>query len=158
MTAGMVTPLQPKEFFRGLWKGEGELVPHPLLRWLVPRERFRFSSEAVWLSDTVWLAKDRFEFASGRILERKMFAELLAPNRVHVTADDMSLGADILLRETGFHFTPYYALASHRGRVYRLHCFDDCRLDGQGLVHDRIRMYFWGFPVAQMSATQQPMR
>ena len=154
----MVTPLQPREFFRGLWQGEGELVPHPLLRWLVPRERFRFFSEAVWLSDTVWLVKDRFEFASGRILERKMFAELLAPNRVHVTADDMPLGADILLYETGFRFTPYYALASHRGRVYRLHCFDDCRLDGQGLVHDTIRMYFWGFPVARMSASQQLMR
>ena len=48
----MVTPLQPREFFRGLWKGEGELVPHPLLKWLVPRERFGFFSEAVWLSDT----------------------------------------------------------------------------------------------------------
>ena len=146
----MVTPLQSREFFRGFWKGEGELLPHPLLRWLVPRERFRFFSETAWFSDTVWLVKDRFEFASGRVLERKMFAELMAPNRVHMTADDMPLGADILLHETGFRFTPYYALGSYRGRSYRLRCFDECTLDGQGRIHDIIRMYFWGFPVARM--------
>jgi hypothetical protein len=151
MNAGIVTPLQPRQFFTGVWRGEGELVPHPLLRWLVPRERFRFSSETVWFSETVWLVKDRFEFASDRVLERKMFAELLAPNRVHVTADDMPLGADILLCETGFRFTPYYALASHRDRVYRLHCFDECTLDRQGRIHDVILMYFLGFPVARMN-------
>jgi hypothetical protein len=80
--AGMVTPLQPKDFFQGVWHGEGELVPHPLVRSLVPRERFRFFSEAVWLSETVWLVKDRSEFASGSILERKMFAELKAADRI----------------------------------------------------------------------------
>jgi len=47
----MLTPLQPKEFFRGVWKGDGELVPHPLLRWFAARERISFSSECLWLSD-----------------------------------------------------------------------------------------------------------
>ena len=79
-----------------------------------------------------------------------MFAELVAPNRIHVTADDMPLGADIMLCEAGFHFTPYYILAPHRGRVYRLRCFDECRLDGRGFLHDTIKMYFCGFPVGQM--------
>ena len=46
----MVTPLQPREFFRGLWTGDGELIPHPLLRWFVPRQPFRFTSDTVWLS------------------------------------------------------------------------------------------------------------
>ena len=95
-SSGMVTPLQPREFFRGCWCGEGELVPRPLLRPWVRRERIRLISEAHWLSHTIWLVKDRMEFASGWVHDRKMFAELVAPDRIHVTADDMPLGADIL--------------------------------------------------------------
>ena len=148
----MVTPLQPKEFFRGLWTGEGELSPHPLLRWLIPRERFRFYSEPIRLSETIWLVKDRMEFASGRVLARKMFSELVAPDRLHVTADDMPLGADILLHSKGFRFTPYYILVAARdgGRVHRLRCLDECLLDEAGFLHDTIRMYYCGVPVATM--------
>ncbi len=148
----MVTPLQPKEFFRGLWTGEGEISPHPLLHWIIPRERLRFFSEAVWLSETIWLVKDRMEFASGRVIERKMLAELIAADRIHVTADDMPLGADILLHAKGFRFTPYYALAAlrDRGRLHRLRCVDECLLDEAGYVHDTIRMYYWRVPVATM--------
>jgi len=146
----MATPLEPKEFFRGVWTGGGELVPHPLLRWLVSRAHIRFSSEATWLSETIWLVKDRLEFASGQVIERKMFAELIAPDRVHVTADDMPLGADILLHKKGFRFTPYYALARHRGRMYRLRCIDECWIDQSGFVHDTIKMYWCGLPVATM--------
>ena len=144
----MATPLQPKEFFRGVWTGEGELIPHPLLRWFVPREHIRFSSEAIWLSETIWIVKDRFELSSRRVMERKMFAELIAPDRIHVTADDTPLGADVVLHEKGFRFTPYYILVRHRGRAYRLRCLDECSIDANGFVHDTIRMYFWGFPVA----------
>ncbi len=146
----MVTPLQPREFFRGVWSGQGELVPHPLLRWFARRESIRFSSEAIWLSETVWMVKDHFEFSSGRVLGRKMFAELTAPDRIHLTADDMPLGADILLYEKGFRFTPYFILVSYLGRVFRLRCLDECAMDANGFIHDTIRMYFWTFPVATM--------
>jgi len=148
----MATPLQPREFFRGVWRGEGELLPHPLLRAFLPRQPFRFSSEVTWLTDTIWLVEDRFAFASGRTLSRKMFAELVAPDRIHVTADDMPLGADIELHERGFRFTPYFALGSYRegGRLYRLRCFDECRLDDEGYLHDTIEMRYWGLPVATM--------
>ena len=85
----MVTPLQPREFFRASWIGDGEFIPHPFLRWLLRREALRLSSQPQWLSDTIWLVKDRFEFSSGRVLERQMFCELVAPDRIHCTADDM---------------------------------------------------------------------
>ena len=146
----IVTPLQPKDFFRGVWQGEGQLLPHPLVRWLLPPERIRFSSEAVWLSETVWLVKDRSEFSSGRILERKMFAELIAPTNIHLSADDMPFGADVYLHERGFDFSPYYILAPHHGRVFKLRCYDRCSLDEAGRIHDVIRMYWYGFPVARM--------
>jgi hypothetical protein len=146
----MITPLQPKEFFRGTWRGQGELVPHLLIRWLLPRERIRFSTEAIWLSDTVWVVNDRYEFSSGRVMQKKMFAELVTPTRIHLTADDMPFGADILLHEKGFDFAPYYILAPFGGRLFRLHCFDVCRLDEQGRVHDNLRMYWCGCPVARI--------
>ncbi len=128
------------------------MLPHPLLRMFLPRQPFRFSSEATWLSDAIWLVDDCFEFASGRVLRRRMFAELVAPDRIHVTADDMPLGADIVLHERGFRFTPYYALGAHRagGRVYRLRCFDECTLDDWGNLYDTIEMRCCGFPVATM--------
>src|SRR5262245_25168928 len=84
-TSRMATPLQPKDFFRGRWYGEGELVPHPMLRLFIRRQRITLSSEARWLTETIWLVKDRMEFASGWVYNRKMFAELVAPERIHVT-------------------------------------------------------------------------
>jgi hypothetical protein len=118
----------------------------------VPRQPFRLTSKATWLSDTIWVVDDCFVFASGRVLRRRMFSELVAPDRVHVTADDMPGGADILLHERGFQFTPYDALGARRegGRVVRLRCVDECTLDDGGFLHDTIKMRFWGFPVATM--------
>ena len=150
MSSPKITPLQPREFFRGVWTSEGEIIPHPLFRWFVSRERLRHSSETLWLSGSVWIVRDRFEFSSGRILERKMFAELVGPDRIHVTADDMPLGADILLHEKGFRFSPYCALASYRKRTIRVRCVDECRIDADGFLHDTIEMFFWGIPIATM--------
>jgi hypothetical protein len=146
----MTNPLQVREFFSGVWSGSGELVPSWWVRWFCRTERVGFSSEAVWLSETIWLVKDRFEFSSGRILESRMFSELTARDRIHVTADQMPLGADIHLTETGFRFTPYWVLARHRGITLRLRCFDECTLDKDGCVHDRIRMYWHGVPVGEL--------
>ena len=144
----MITPLQPKKFFRGMWAGEGELIPHFLLRWLLPREKISFSSEMVWLTDTIWIVEDYFEFSIRGVLERKMFAELTAPDRLHLTADDLPLGADVLLHEQGFTFAPYFLFAKNRGKVYRLRCHDECSINEKGYLHKTIRMYYRGFPVA----------
>lgn len=147
-----VTPLRPREFFRGRWSGVGEMCPLPLLRWLVPRERLRFTSETRWLSEKIWVVEDRMEFASGRVIERRMYAELVAPDRIHVTADDMPLGADLFLHEAGFRFSPYSILVPIRdgGRPFRLRCRDECVLDRDGAVHDTIQMSYLGIRVATM--------
>ena len=146
----MVTPLNPKEFFQGTWRGEGELIPNAFLRWFAPREHFYLTSEAICLSDTIWIVNDRFQFPSGRILDRKMYCQLVAPSRIHVTADDMPLGADIVLSDSAFSFTPYYALVKHRGFMFRVRCFDQNTIDHEGYIHDIIRVYFAGVPVATM--------
>jgi hypothetical protein len=146
----MVTPLQPREFFRGVWSGDGELVPRAWVRPFVRRQGVRLTSRADWLSDSVWVVRDRFEFTTGMVQERSMFCVLVAQDRVHVTADDMPLGTDIDLRDDGFFFRPYHALAPFAGRHVRLRCFDECRLGGDGFVYDTIEMTFLGIPVATL--------
>ena len=117
-----------------------------------PRERLRFHSETVWLSETIWQVNERMEFDSGRVIVRKMFAELVAPDHIRLTADDMPGGAGIHLHAEGFRFTPYYILAASRdgGILHRLRCLDECLLDEEGFVHDTIRMYYCGVRVATM--------
>ena len=149
----MVTPLQPRKFFTGVWRGEGELSPHPFLRWVLPKEHLCFSGEPIWLSDTVWMVKERLEFSSGNVIARTMFVEMVAPDRLHVTADDMPLGADIILHEKGFHFTPYSIYSHYRGRRWWLRCLDENVIDESGTIHDTIKMFFFGLHVATMRLT-----
>ncbi len=148
-----ITPLKPRKFFSGIWRGEGELIPSRLNAWLVPKEQIRLQSRPIWLSDTIWKVEESFEFSSGKVIERKMFAELVAFDRVHITADDMPLGADIVLHDKGFSFTPYYILGDFGGRKWRMRCVDDNQLDENGVIHDKIEMFFCGARVAEMSLT-----
>lgn len=82
-----------------------------------------------------------------------MFAELVASDRVHSTADDMPLGADIILHENGFSFTPYYLLGDFGGRKWRMRCVDNNRIDETGVIHDKIEMFYFGLYVAEMKLT-----
>lgn len=150
MTKDEVTPLEPRKFFSGAWRGEGELIPHSLIAWFVPKEQIHLQSRTVWLTDTIWRVEESFAFSSGRVIQRKMFVEIIAPDQLHVTADDMPLGADIILRERGFRFTPYYILGEYGGRKWRLRCVDDNQLDENGMIHDRMEMFFCGMCVATM--------
>jgi hypothetical protein len=153
MAHKMITPLQPKEFFTGIWKGEGELTPHPLLRWVMPKEHIHLLSQPTWLSETIWVVKERFEFSSKQVITRTMFVEIVGPKRLHVTADDMPLGAAIILHENGFRFTPYYNWSYYRGRRWRLRCIDENLINENGTIHDTIKMFLLGFPVATMRLT-----
>ena len=96
------------------------------------------------------MVKERFEFSSGDLIARTMFVEIVDPDRLHVTADDMPLGADIVLHEKGFRFTPYWIWSKYRGRRWRLKCMDENLIDENGTIHDTIKMFLCGFPVATM--------
>ncbi len=80
-----------------------------------------------------------------------MLVEIVAPDRLHATADDMPLGADIILHERGFRFTPYDVLGEFGGRTWRLRCVDDNKLEDDGTIHDTIEMFFFGVHVATMA-------
>ena len=149
----MITPLEPKEFFRGIWRGNGELCPHPLLRWALRQEHIDYLGKVVGLAETTWMVEEQFEFSSGNKIARKMFVEMVTPNRLHVTADDMPGGADVLLHEKGFRFTPYYIWTHYRGRKCRLKCIDENRIDENGAVCDTIKIYFFSLHVCTIQLT-----
>ena len=153
MTAERITPLEPRKFFSGIWRGTGEMLPSRLNGWFLRREEVRFESRPLWLSEVTWKVEESFEFSSGKIIERRMFAELVTFNSVRITAEDMPQGAEIILHEHGFSFTPYYILGDFAGRKWRLRCLDNNRLDEKGIIHDEVKMFYFGLPVAEMKLT-----
>ena len=83
-----------------------------------------------------------------------MFAELIENDRVHLTADDMPLGADILLHENSFAFTPFAVLVRYwrfPRWVFSVKCVDTCTIGDDGLIYDNIRVSKFGFPIANIS-------
>lgn len=112
---------------------------------------FTFSARPTWLSDRIWIVDEDYEFGTGESLQRRMFVEQVSPTMLHVTADDMPLGADVHLDAEGFRFSPYQVLASHWGFRWRLRCHDASVVDEDGVVHDRVRLYFMGIRVATMT-------
>ena len=144
-------PLTPRAFFDGEWSGEGAIVLLPPFGWLVPPWTFSFSARPTWLSDRIWMVDEEYQFGNGETLRRRMFVVHVSPTVLHVTADDMPLGADIILNAHGFRFSPYQILALRWGRRWRLRCNDVNVVDEAGVVHDRIRFYFAGILVGTLT-------
>jgi hypothetical protein len=95
-------------FFRGTWRGEGQVTFHGLLSLFVPHFSLHYQGTTNWLSETTWQACDRLMFAWGQVIEMQLAAEIIGQRRIHVTSPAIPGGADILLSEDGFDFTPYY--------------------------------------------------
>jgi hypothetical protein len=144
------TPLQPRAFFSGVWVGEGEMRPAAWLRWLLPTEKVRAVSRPRWTSETAWQVAERFEFSHSPPIDREMRVEIVAPDRLRVTAADMPGGTEILLAEDSFRFTPYLIEAARFGLEWRLRCRDESRIRPDGLIENLIHMAFLGIPVMSM--------
>ena len=120
--SGARAAIDPRELFSGTWRGDGELVPHLLARLVLRREAVRVTGSGEWLSESVWRGRERVEMASGWAFERRMFMELVAPDRVRATADDIPLGADVVLTRDGFRFERFRSWLAYGGVRFRLGC------------------------------------
>jgi hypothetical protein len=147
----LITPLQPQKFFSGLWLGKGEFRVHSVLSWFVPNQQVQYQGRTTALSDTLWMATEEFHLSHAAPTSRTTFISILGPDRLHMTCDDVPGGADILLDESGFHFTPYLFRSPFKGRYLLVRCIDRARLDESGLLHDEIKMYYAGVHLATMS-------
>jgi hypothetical protein len=130
------SPLDARRFFAGRWEGQGELVAHGPARLVLAREPVRLEGRGEWLTERVWRVHERFAFGSGFGFERHMFMEQVADGRIHATADDMPLGAEIDLAPEGVRS--------------RLGCASETRVARDGTLHAAIRLDFWRIPVATL--------
>ena len=147
----MITPLQPKEFFTGLWLGKGEFRLHSVLHWFVPDQHVEYQGRTTWLSDKLWVASEEFRLSHAGPFSRTTFIRILGPERLHMTCDDVPGGADILLHEQGFQFTPYLFRSPIAGSHLLVKCIDEAQLDEYGVLHDKIMMYYAGLHLATMT-------
>jgi hypothetical protein len=147
----MITPLHPKEFFAGIWLGKGEFRLRSFLHWLVPNQTVEYQGRTTWLSDTLWMATEEFRLSHAGASRRTTFLRIVGPGRLHMTCDDVPGGADILLHDHGFRFTPYLFRSPFAGGYLLVKCLDEARLDENGVLHDEIKMYYAGIHLATMT-------
>jgi hypothetical protein len=146
----MVTPLQPREFFTGVWSGRGEFCLHSVLRWFVPNQDVIYKGQTTWLSDTLWKATEEYQLSHAGPTSRITYIQIIESGRLHMICDDIPGGADIILHEHGFKFTPYLFRSPFAGRYITVKCIDEAILDEDGILHDRIKMYYGGIHLASM--------
>jgi hypothetical protein len=141
------TPLEPRLFFSGTWRGQGEVRFRGPLRLRRP-ERFTYHSSGRWISDVRREFEDRFRYESGLEVAYRLTCEVVGERRLRITSDAMPGGADILLSERGYTFTPYVLRVSVGRATVRLRCHDVNVIDEGGVIHDRIEMSWLGLPLA----------
>ena len=149
MNAG--APIDPRRMFGGTWRGTGELIPHGLARLVLRREAVRLTGSGDWLTPTLWRVRERFELASGWSFERRMYMELVAPDRARATADDIPLGADVLLTSDGFRFLRFRSWLVYRGVRFRLGCTSEAREGANGVLRGCVRLDFLRMPAATLT-------
>jgi hypothetical protein len=147
----MVTPLQTRDFFTGLWIGTGEFRLHSVLRLFVPNQVVSYQGQTTWLSDTLWKATEEFTLSHEGSRNRITYIQIIEDDRLHMTCDDIPGGADIILHERGFRFTPYLFRSPFAGKHITVKCLDEAILDEQGVLHDHIKMYYGGIHLASMN-------
>ena len=147
------SPLDARRFFAGRWQGQGELVPQGPARLVLARAPVQLEGRGEWLSDQVWRVHERFSLGSGFGFERRMFMEQTGPGRVHATADDMPLGAEIELHASGFRFRRFRSWLVYHGVRFRLACTSDTRVEAGGVMHAAIQLDLWRIPVATLRLT-----
>jgi hypothetical protein len=142
--------VDPRALFSGTWRGTGELVPRGFARLVLRRQAVAITGSGDWLSDTIWLVRERFAMSSGWSFERRMFMDLVAPDRVRATADDIPLGANVALTSDGFRFERFRSWLVYRGVRLRMTCESEARLDATGALAGEVRLFFLRIPAATL--------
>jgi hypothetical protein len=144
-------PLDLGEVFASPWVGEATIWRPWWLRWVPLQTRFEFRTEAVPTDNGV-VVNDTQTFPNGRVWERTMLGERLAPDRWRMSADDMPGGAEIAVRSDGYSFTPYTIWAPVLGSVkVPLRCHDEVQFEDEACLLDTIEFSFLGVKVGTLT-------
>jgi hypothetical protein len=150
------TPMRPRDFFGKSWVGDGEIVGWPYLFWRHFPRRLTLRREATFLTDEVWYFDDCARVEDGTVVhERRVFCVLVAPDRVHVTADPLLDGTEILLEEDGYRILPY-RMAIPVGPVHFGVTVRDRATVEDGTLVNRLKIRWFGLPVARVELRSRP--
>jgi hypothetical protein len=142
------TPVPPRDFFGRAWDGEGETVLWPAFLWRHLPLRFRATRVATWLTEDTWTFDDEATFAHGWTQRQRRFCQFVTPQHIHVTAEDLPNGADVLLDEDGYRVAPFTMLIPVGPLRLPLRCHEHGRMDGRTLV-DTVELRFLGLPAGR---------
>jgi hypothetical protein len=129
-----MTPTEAESYFEGSWTGEGEIVGRGLLRKLMPREPFRLDVRMERLADSIWVFRDHLVFARGGEIRRTQFMERVGVGRYRATADDMPLGAYVVIEDRRYRYEPYRSWTRLRGRMVHVRAREDGWLREDGSI------------------------
>jgi hypothetical protein len=149
-------PARPRDFFGPAWEGEGEITPWAPWQRRLLAVRFRFTRRSTFHTDELWTVDDTAYLPGGRTLRRRNFCQLVGPARVHVTADDMPDGADVVLVEGGYRISSYKVLVPVGPLRFTLRCRDQGRMEPDGTLVDTITFRWLGLPMGRMTARAAP--
>jgi Protein of unknown function (DUF998) len=145
------TPMPPREFFQQAWAGDGEIVFFPSLLWRRFPLSFTCRRESTFLSDDVWYYDDQVVLGDGRVEARRRFCQLVAPDRIHVTADDMPDGAEVALGEDGFGVAPFWWTVPIGPVRWPLRCREESRFESDGTFVETFHLRSFGLPAGRMT-------
>jgi hypothetical protein len=144
-----VTPAEAETYFEGSWDGEGQIIGRGLLRWLMRREPFRLTVRMERLSDSIWVFRDHLIFERGGEIRRTQFMERVGVGRYRATADDMPLGADVVVDGRLYRYETYRSWTCFRGRMVRVRAREDGALLEDGSIEGVIRVWWHGIPLSR---------
>jgi hypothetical protein len=150
------TPMPPREFFRRAWSGEGEVVFFPSFLWRRFPLRFSCRRESTFLTDEVWYYDDQVVMGDGRVEARRRFCQLVTPDRIHVTADDMPDGAEVALGEGGFGIAPFWLTVPIGPVRWPLRCREQSRFESDGMFVETFHLRSFGLPAGRMTFRVRP--
>jgi hypothetical protein len=131
-------------------------LPRPRLLWRRFPLRFRCRRESTFLSDDVWYYDDQVLFGDGRVEARRRFCQLVAPDRIHVTADDMPDGAEVALGERGFRIGPFWLTVPLGPLRWPLRCREQSRFERDGTFVETFHLRSLGLPAGRMTFRVRP--
>jgi hypothetical protein len=147
-------PLDLRELFARPWSGPATLWRPWWLRWLPLAAPVRFRTkiaDAHLAESTGLIVKDTMSFSNGKLWERTMVAQLVAPGRWRISAEDMPGGTEQTVGTDGFAFTPFTILAPVLGPVrIPLRCTDEIVLLNARTMLDTSEMWFLGVRIGKM--------
>jgi hypothetical protein len=95
-------------------------------------------------------------FRSGWVEHRRRFFHLQPPDRIHVSADDVPGGTDLLLEERGYRIRPYKFIVPVGPLRFSLSCREEHRLEPDGTIVDTMRLRWYGLRVARITIRARP--